>query len=143
MMFKVPECRDSSFDPIFQELSSRCDGDGYTRADKTDIARWAGARDVRVPVFIDQMGAELAKRYHAKLVDYAFGDSLANDVWGVMILGLPKEGDHEDWSAIFCEVYEAFDAGEFHRPGDEDADPVKLYTDPAIAEIVAKLPNAP
>ncbi len=39
----------------------------------------------------------------------------------------------------FFKVYEAFDAGEFRRPKDGDADPVVLYTNPAIADIVSKL----
>lgn len=130
---------DPSFGPIFEELASRCDDEGYTYASNLDIDRWAADRQIAWPTFMDQLGAELAKRYHQKRVSYEFGDSLANDLWSEMISRFGESGSQSDWSNLFFEVYEAFDAGEYHRSNDGDVDPVELYTEPAIAEIVSKL----
>lgn len=39
---------------------------------------------------------------------------------------------------LWAEVYDAFDAGEWQRKDDSECS-VKKFTDPSIAEIVAKL----
>jgi len=88
------------------------------------------------PRFLDAFAAELALSYAAGRVNFAFSDSAVNDLWAVLISRF-EQVDEGEWPKLFSEVFEAFDAGEFRRPG--DADPVALYTDPAIAEIIAKL----
>lgn len=123
---------------IFAELASRCDTEGYTFATYEDLDRWSRLLDMPWLEALDRIGVELAQRYHRGLVDYHFGDSLANDLWAEMITRHQQIPDGQ-WPAQFDEVYVAFDAGEFRRERDGDADPVKLYTDPAIVEFLAKL----
>ena len=40
-------------------------------------------------------------------------------------------------AAVF-EIYEAFDAGEYHRKHDKTDDPVAEFTDPAIAKLALR-----
>ena len=122
---------------IFSELAARCDDEGYTFATESDLDKWATDLGIYWLNALDVLGAELAVRYHGRLVSYEFGDSLANDLETVLISRhqhVPKDG----WPKLFWEVYDAFDAGEWQRSGDPD-DPVRKFTDPYIAEIVAKL----
>ena len=130
------------FDGIFHELAARCDDEGYTIADDADLDRWATNLGVTWLKALDLIGAELARRYHQGAVNYEFGDSVANDLEGILISRHQQVADGE-WPRLFWEVYEAFDAGEFRRPKDGNADPVALYTDPALAEIVADLNYRP
>ncbi len=125
-------------DGIFDELAARSDDEGYTIADDADLDRWAKNLGVTWLKALDVIGAELARKYHQGVVNYEFGDSLANDLEGILISRHEQLGDGE-WPSLFWDVYEAFDAGEFQRPTDGNADPVALYTDPAIADIVANL----
>jgi|TARA_R100000049_G_C1877785_1_gene35219 hypothetical protein len=123
---------------IFEELAARCDDEGYTIAYDADLDRWAGELGIFWLKALDVLGAELARRYDSGAVSYEFGDSLANDLEGILISRHQQVADGE-WPMLFWEVYEAFDAGEFRRPKDGGADPVVLYTNPAIADIVTKL----
>ncbi|WP_417323230.1 hypothetical protein [Erythrobacter aureus] len=123
---------------IFKELAARCDEEGYTFANDHDLDRWATELGTTWLKALDIVGAELARKYDNGAVSYKFGDSLANDLEGILITRHQQVADGE-WPPLFWEVYEAFDAGEFRWPEDGDADPVVLYTNPAISDIVAKL----
>jgi hypothetical protein len=50
-------------DTIFEILASRCDDEGFTRAGDSDIDKWKDDLGLNLPDFLDQMGAEIAKRY--------------------------------------------------------------------------------
>ena len=87
----------------------------------------------------DRLAVILARKYHQSDLDYETADWFANqleseltqlviDIW-------PKSGGPhpQKWS----EVYEAFDAGEFDHFG-RSSDPVTEFTNPQIAEFLAK-----
>ena len=86
---------------------------------------------------LDQVAVKLALGYAAGRYSYEFGDGVANGLWMALINGLDRPGAYDGPSPnILVEVYNAFDSGEYQL-GDED--PVKVRTDPMIADIIAKL----
>ncbi|MDG5750437.1 hypothetical protein P8R33_04900 [Qipengyuania sp. XHP0211] len=134
----MTESKAPILDKIFAELRLRCDPDGYIFTYVDDLDRWSGLLGLPWFESLNCIGVELAKRYDSGTVNYAFGDSLANELWSEMI-SRHQEIPEGCWPQQFDEVYLAFDAGEFRRKKDGDADPVKLYTDPMIADFVASL----
>lgn len=59
-----------------------------------------------------------------------------NDLWSAVQEGLGS-GENQVPEPFF-EIYEAFDAGEFHRKPDKTDDPVAEFTDPLLADIVLR-----
>jgi hypothetical protein len=60
-----------------------------------------------------------------------------NDLWGVLIQRHVDKVDR--WPDLLYEVYDAFDAGEYHRRPDRSDDPIAEFTNTSIATIVARL----
>ena len=125
-------------DEILEVLISRMDEHGYTRVDEIDVELWANRLDLSVSIFLDQMGELIARKYHSGNLTFEFCNSLVNDLWGVLIERVHMPGEIA-WPDLFHEVYEAFDAGEYHRTSDQSDDPIADFTDPLIAVIVGKL----
>lgn len=66
-------------------------------------------------------------------------DGIMNDLWGSVldsIAGRPENSVPVPYP--FYDVFEAFDAGEYHRKTDKSDNPVAEHTDPMIAELLAK-----
>ncbi len=91
-----------------------------------------------VAAFLDRFAARIARAYHHGELPYAVCDSIVGDLWG-LLEGLRMDGVAHDWPVLFQQVYDAFEAGGWHRRPDGSDDPVGTYTDPAIAAIVAAL----
>ncbi len=123
---------------IFTEIVSRYEDDAILFADAAEIDRWGAKLGVDWLKSLDVISAELAKRYQSGLVSYEIGDAIANDLWGALIMR-SGQVSNDDWPTLCQNVYFAFDAGEYRRKEDGDADPVELYTNPAIAKIIADL----
>ena len=125
-------------DATLHLLSTRPEIAGGARVSTEDIACWAGHLDKDVTEFLDRLGGEIAKSYECGDLSYEFCDLLVNDLFGLLVQRqfLDPQGS---WPHLFYEVYEAFDAGEFHRKADYSDDPVAEFTNPAVANIVAKL----
>jgi hypothetical protein len=87
----------------------------------------------------DKLAVILARKYHEGELDYETADWFANQFQGeltrLFIDMWPKnDGPYpEKWS----DVYEAFDSGEFDHFG-RSTDPVAEFTNPQIAEFLAK-----
>lgn len=87
----------------------------------------------------DRLAVILARSYHEGALDYETADWFANQLEGeltqLVVEIWPKNGGPEPklWHA----VYEAFDAGEFDHFG-RSSDPVAEFTNPQIAEFLAK-----
>ncbi len=124
-------------DEIFKLLASRCDDEGYTRVDDLDLSKWSTDLKLSSSDFLNQIGLEIAKRYHAKELSFEFCNSLINYLWGDM-LELTLEEKSFQWPSVFHDVYEAFDAGEFRRSSDKTDDPITEFTNPEIASIVER-----
>ncbi len=122
---------------IFNLLASRCDDAGFTHADRNDINKWARERGLSLPDFLDRIGFEIADRYQAGQHTFQFCDSLVNDLWCALIELVVKNDDLR-WPDDFYEVYEAFDAGEFHRLPDKSDDPESDFTKPLVAAFLAR-----
>ena len=65
---------------------------------------------------------------------FAVCDALMNDLWSSMLNNLPLTG--EKLPTPFFDIYEAFDAGEYHGKVDKSDDPVSDFTRPMIAGIL-------
>lgn len=89
--------------------------------------------------FLNEIAAEIAIGYGEGRYSYAFGDFAANALWSSYIASVGHgrlETPHPD---LLRKVYDAFDAGEMANPSAPPHDPVTTYTDPMIADILAKL----
>ncbi|WP_033925068.1 hypothetical protein [Sphingomonas sp. 35-24ZXX] len=124
-------------DDIVDLLASRCDDTGFTHAGSDDIDKWTGERGIDLSDFLDEIGFEIADRYRSGELPFAFCDSLVNNLWGLLMDRMGKHGDFR-WPDDFHYVYEAFDAGEFHRLPDQSDDPEADFTRPMIAAFLAK-----
>ena len=103
---------------------------------EADLAIWIG-RTVDNNM-LNEISLVIARSYQDRSISYEIADSIMNDLWGVVI-----DRSFQKKSAIpspFYEVYEAFDAGEYHRRPDASDDPVADHTDPLIAELLERYP---
>lgn len=73
----------------------------------------------------------------ATSVSFEFCDAVVNQLWGLLI-EKQRSGAFTP-PGLFMRVYEAFDAGEYHRTADASDDPIATFTDPQIAAIVRGL----
>lgn len=85
--------------------------------------------------FYDSVSLEIAQEYQAGGLSFEICDGIMNDLWPMVVEGLMLSGEHE-LPCPFYEIYEAFDAGEYHRKADRSDDPVELYTKPMIEELL-------
>lgn len=87
----------------------------------------------------DKLAVILARKYHEGELDYETADWFANQLEGeltqLVVDIWPKNGGPEP--KLWHTVYEAFDAGEFDHFG-RSSDPVAEFTNPQIAEFLAK-----
>ena len=122
----------------------------YFEGVKSDLSEFGGtyvtrveplkrSREFVVEVY-DQLAIILARKYHNNEIDFETADWLANDFEGELnhLLAFVWP-DHVagPWPMLWSEVYEAFDAGEHDHFG-RSSDPVREFTDPMIAEFLAK-----
>ncbi len=125
---------------ILAELERRLSEDGRSTSE-ADIRRWtAGWSDSERQLY-DDIGAELARGYHGRRYSFEFCDWVVNDLYGTIIKRQLTEPP-PPWPKLFWRVYEAFDAGEFHRTPDKSDNPIAEFTDPEIADIVSNLPTS-
>jgi len=125
-------------DQMLHLLLTRSEVAGGARISTDDIALWGGTLDKEVTDFFNRIGGVIAVAYQAGDVTYEFCDQLVNDLFGWLCTE-PFDDPLRSWPHLFCEVFEAFDAGEYCRRPDKSDDPVSDFTNPAIAHIVAKL----
>jgi hypothetical protein len=100
-----------------------------------EVAQWAGARDNWA--FYNLIAVEIAAGYYREELTYDFCDGVMNDLWEAVRAGFRP--DIIEIPEPFFEIYQAFDAGEFHRKPDGSDDPIADFTDPLIAELVTRL----
>jgi hypothetical protein len=98
------------------------------------IARWRGRSGEAELSLYDAIAAELARGYHEKRYSFSFCDSVINRLFAVLV-----SREQSSWPKLFKRVYDAFDAGEFHRRADKTDDPIAEYTDLEIAALVRHL----
>jgi hypothetical protein len=96
------------------------------------VAGATGA-DAEGPSFYNEAGAELARGYSEGRYCFEFCDRLVNTLFQIWVTRQSPRPE------LFLRVYEAFDAGEYHRRTDKTDDPVADHTDPAIRNIVSSL----
>ncbi|MDG6078870.1 hypothetical protein E3U23_06650 [Erythrobacter litoralis] len=122
---------------IFGAIAAKMDDTGVVAISENDVFQWATQRDQTAGNFLDSFGFELATRFHRGQLSYEFCDEVVNELWVILIgwIGKPLS---KPWPDTFYEVYDAFDAGEYHRKEDKTDDPVGDFTRPMITQIVRK-----
>jgi hypothetical protein len=124
---------------VITELQRRYALDWVQQApDQEDVAGWTEGSVEAELTFYDGVAAELARGYFERRYSFDFCDAVVNQLYALMI-----SKQHLDpsppWPKLFWRVYEAFDAGEWHRLANKSDDPIAEFTDPEIAEIVREL----
>ena len=125
-------------DRFFKLLRSKYADDGEPASnddvpvDFEMIDDWAWRCGIAPSVFLDEIALRLARAFDAREFSFELCDAVVNDLFGVCFHDRLAEFPRKFW-----EVYEAFDAGEFHREADESDDPVNEHTRPMIEEILS------
>lgn len=100
---------------------------------EADVAEWAASCDGDRDKVYDGFARYLAIGFHERRLAFSFCDAVINDLHAVIV-------DADDRRPpLFCKVFEAFDAGEFHRRHDRSDEPVTVHTETTIAAIVPTL----
>ena len=95
------------------------------------LTEWYGATvDVEA---LHEISLEIARNYQDQTISYDIADSLMNCLWSVF---LEKT---KDLPSPFWDVFQAFDAGEFHRAADKSDGPIKEHTNPMIDNILRRV----
>lgn len=81
----------------------------------------------------DAFALELASGFNDHRYSFELCDEIVNSLYNWILV---NEGAR-DMPTTFWRVFDAFDAGEFHHPGDaSDVDPVERYTRPTIRDVL-------
>lgn len=104
------------------------------RTTHSDVIEWAGTLDSGN--FYNATALQIARLYNDGELTYSFCDALMNDLWSAAQAGFGAGSNHVPQP--FFDIYEAFDAGEYHRKPDKSDDPVAEFTNPVIAELVTR-----
>ena len=102
-----------------------------------DVARWTGGSIEAELDFYNDVAAELARGYAEKRYSFTFCDTVVNGCHGTLSARQMREPQPR-WPMLFQRVYEAFDAGEYHRRAEKSDDPEAEHTAPMIAAIVSE-----
>lgn len=99
-----------------------------------EIVQWAGTLDNWS--FYNSTALQIARMYNRGELTYEFCDNAMNDLWSAVLAALSPKSDQ--LPEPFFEIYEAFDAGEYHRRADRSDDPIADFTDPLIAALLTR-----
>ncbi len=91
--------------------------------------------DLSNEAFYNSLGLEVARRYQGGALSYTRCGSIMNDLWSVLVGHL----NSRMVPSPFYEIYEAFDAGEYHRKKDKRDSPETDFTRPMIEAILANV----
>lgn len=107
-------------------------------------AAWAARAGMSVPAVYDTVAMEIAKGFDSGQLNYEFCDCLMNRMWPQYILEMAPQanrerlpGDKLALPSFFHDVYECFDAGEYHRDPHNNDDPVAEHTVPMVRALLA------
>ncbi|WP_077038454.1 hypothetical protein [Pelomonas sp. KK5] len=103
------------------------------------LARLAAETSVPAPQMLDSFSIFVASAYASGEMPFDEASVIINAVFGVG-LSEPFWAAHDRVvPPSMMEVYQAFDAGEYHHPGDgPEVDPEQKYTQPLIADFLAR-----
>jgi len=119
----------------FQELIDVVVSDPSQPITHEDVTRLAKA--IGLTAFYNSAGLEVAQRFDNGSLSYAICDAIMNDLWNLALDDL-DDLDAQQLPEPFYQIYEAFDAGEYHRRSNKAEDPVAEFTQPMITEILRK-----
>ena len=91
--------------------------------------------DLSNEAFYNSLSLEVARRYQGGILSYTRCGSIMNDLWSILV-------GHLNGGMVpspFYEIYEAFDAGEYHRKKDKTDSPETEFTRPMIEAILANV----
>lgn len=98
------------------------------------VREMAGSIDSAKAVY-DAIGIEIAERFLDGRMSFWDADGVANCLYDAMLAdGIEYGFEEYSFAEVAFRVFEAFDAGEWHRKG-EAGDPAELYTRPLLQRI--------
>lgn len=118
-----------SLESIIQDLIAGPVNSESERLDGLTFAEMCNAVALRV-----------ARQFDAGQMSFSDANAVMNSLWASVCnqpAPLPENVPSLDEVEFAVSVFEAFDAGEYHRAGD-DRDPVQAYTAPMIRDVLAK-----
>jgi hypothetical protein len=95
-----------------------------------DIDDWSRGRAVTRRRVLDEAAVGIALAFDSWILSFEVADEAMNDLWWI---ALSVDGQ---WSPLFYEIYEAFDAGEWSS--DPEENPVATRTRPHVREILSR-----
>jgi len=117
----------------FMESAARANPEKHA-----EIMAHCAAPQIDPADFCNEFALSIANGFNNGQLTYEFCDDAMNYLFGFMTHP-PVFGADKDMPEPAFTIYEAFDAGEFTRPGDApDVDPVEKYTKPLIKEVLAQ-----
>lgn len=103
---------------------------------------FAVATAVTPPEILDQLACHVAQQYMSGTMSFEDADTIMNAAFSVAVTEEFLARHDRTIPPLMYEVYEAFDAGEFHHHGDaSDIDPEVKYTKPLIQRFLAEREN--
>lgn len=102
---------------------------------ESDVLRWASLNLAAVAPIYEAIAAYVARGYNAGELSFDFCDGIVNGLYDAFL-----ELRLKQMPPLYYDVFLAFDEGEYPHRGDEPGvDPIRKYTNPRIAELVAGL----
>lgn len=95
-----------------------------------DIDDWSRGAAVTRRRALDEAAVAVARAFDDGTLNFEVADEAMNDLWSIALRV------DEDWSPLFFDIYEAFDAGEWSS--DPEMDPVETFTRPNVREILSR-----
>ncbi|MEX0302736.1 MAG: hypothetical protein AB3N24_09965 [Leisingera sp.] len=124
---------------LLNMLVKRVQNSPTERITSTDLTKWT-ARDVDIDL-LHEISLAVARSYQFQSISYQTADDVMNDLWRLFQERFLANAT--ELPSPFWDVFEAFDAGEYHRRPDKSDNPVADHTDPMIAELLTRYPIRP
>ncbi|MBE9610806.1 hypothetical protein [Chitinilyticum piscinae] len=115
---------------VAEELSLKC------------LSRFCSAHACSLPQACDVLAVEIARRFLQGSLQFDQGDVALNHLLAVMTQTEFWTLLENSYPPLAFAIYRAFDAGEYHHPGDAPTlDPVEQYTRPMLLAVFNALPE--
>lgn len=103
------------------------------RLAEDDVERWSQTLGLSRSDLYDRVALYLAQGFQSSELSFQFCDAVIYDLHSIITFA------DEARPTLFCEIFVAFDEGEYRHRNDElGTDPVEKYTLPMLAQITSR-----